>query len=109
MSNQFTFNHIIQKVNNRFDIIKYISFIYFFYMSVSFMMKDCKNSGNFDCCCSHWFLEFVLGPCFQILLLMPFIVQHLAEKEGWLLRFNVVWLSVFCVPSSWSRQLVCSL
>ena len=81
MSNQFTFDHIIQKVNNRCDIIKYIRSIY----GILELLKDCQNCGN-----------SVLGPCFQILFLVPFIVQQSScHKKNRLLCFNVVWLSFF--------------
>ena len=111
MSNQFTLDHIIQKSKYRCDIIKHKMFIY----DIHDLFKGCKNCGNFVCCCSDCLWEFVLGPCFQILFLMTFIVQHsfcwemINEKESWLLRLSVMWLSVFFVYSAWSRWSVCSL
>ena len=43
----------------------------------------------------------MLGPCFQIVFLMSFIVQQaVAEKESWLICFDVVKLSMLCVLSS---------
>ena len=75
MPNQFTFNHIIQKVYYRLDTVKYIRFIYDIYE----LLKVCKKCGNFVVALTG--CGFVFGPCFHILFLMPFLVQQSSCQE----------------------------
>ena len=70
MSNQFTFDHIIQKGNNRFDIIKYISFIYDIYE----LRKDCKSCRKLlpvgaGVCVGPLFSFFLNALCSSVIIL----------------------------------------
>ena len=92
---------LYKKVNYRFDTIKCIRFIYHIYE----LLKVLKNCGNFVCCCFHWLREFLLGPCFQILFLMPFIAQQLScqERSGNpVFKILVRALTLLYVPSSFA-------
>ena len=61
------------------------------------------------CCCSHWVRELVLGSCFVMWFLVPFVDLRPScwGRESWLLYFNSVLAVMYSCPSSQCDGLVC--